>query len=78
MSNGTKRNSVDFREWLDHVFSLAEDSIYIGLGMLLIAIAFTLLIAEIVYSARYVSTLALSENIVFLLDRILLYLRSIL
>jgi uncharacterized membrane protein (DUF373 family) len=72
MSNGKKRNSADPREWLTHAFSLAEDSIYIGLGLLLIAIAFTLLITEIVYFAQYVSNLSLSENIVFLLDRILL------
>lgn len=72
MSNGKKRNSGDWRESLSHWFSLAEDAIYIGLGLLLIAIAFTLLITEFVYFGQYVSTLSLSENIVFLLDRILL------
>jgi uncharacterized membrane protein (DUF373 family) len=72
MSNGKKRNSVDLREWLSHWFSLAEDSIYVGLGLLLIAIAFTLLVIEVVYFGQYVSTGTLAENVVFLLDRILL------
>jgi uncharacterized membrane protein (DUF373 family) len=51
---------------------LAEDTLYIGLGLLLIAIALTLLITEIIYFAQYVSTWTLAENVVFLLDRILL------
>jgi uncharacterized membrane protein (DUF373 family) len=72
MSNGKKRNSVDLRELLSQWFSWAEDAIYVGLGLLLIAIAFTLLISELVYFGQYVSTWTLSENIVFLLDRILL------
>ena len=73
MSNGKKRNSADFfRQLLGHWFDLAEDTLYVGLGLLLIAIAFTLLITEIVYFAQYVSTWTLAENVVFLLDRILL------
>ena len=72
MSNGKKRNSADLRDWLSHWFSLAEDTLYVGLGLLLIAIAFTLLITEIVYFAQYLSTWTLAENVVFLLDRILL------
>jgi uncharacterized membrane protein (DUF373 family) len=72
MSNGKKRSSGDWREWLSRWFSLAEDAIYVGLGLLLIAIAFTLLVTEFVYFGQYVSTVSLSENIVFLLDRILL------
>jgi uncharacterized membrane protein (DUF373 family) len=72
MSNGKKRNSVNLREWLSQWFSLAEDAIYVGLGLLLIAIAFTLLITEMVYFAQYVSTRTLADNVVFLLDRILL------
>ena len=51
---------------------MAEDTLYVGLGLLLIAIAFTLLITEIVYFAQYLSTWTLAENVVFLLDRILL------
>ena len=73
MSNGKKRNSADFfRQLLGHWFDLAEDTLYVGLGLLLIAIAFTLLITEIVYFTQYVSTWTLAENVVFLLDRILL------
>jgi uncharacterized membrane protein (DUF373 family) len=72
MSNGKKRNSINLRDWLSHWFSLAEDTLYVGLGLLLIAIAFTLLITEIVYFAQYLSTWTLAENVVFLLDRILL------
>ena len=72
MSNGKKRNPADLRQWLGHWFDLAEDTLYVGLGLLLVAIAFTLLITEIVYFAQYLSTWTLAENVVFLLDRILL------
>jgi uncharacterized membrane protein (DUF373 family) len=72
MSNGKKRNSANLREWLSHWFSLAEDTIYVGLGLLLIAIAFTLLVTEVVYFGQYLSTGTLADNVVFLLDRILL------
>jgi uncharacterized membrane protein (DUF373 family) len=72
MSNGKKRNSVNLRDSLSHWFSLAEDTIYVGLGLLLIAIAVTLLITEVVYFAQYVSSATLADNVVFLLDRILL------
>lgn len=72
MSNGKKRNSFNLREQLSHWFGLAEDTIYVGLGLLLIAIAVTLLITEIVYFAQYVSARTLTDNVVFLLDRILL------
>jgi uncharacterized membrane protein (DUF373 family) len=67
-----QRNSGRLKESITLWFSRAEDVIYIGLGLLLTAIAFTLLITEIVYFGQYVSTASLSENIVFLLDRILL------
>ena len=73
MSNGKKRNSADFfRQLLGHWFDLAEDSIYVGLGLLLIAIAITLLLTEVLYFGKYVSTATLADNVVFLLDRILL------
>ena len=73
MSNGKKRNSADFfRQLLGHWFDLAEDSIYVGLGLLLIAIAITLLVTEVLYFGKYVSTGTLADNVVFLLDRILL------
>ena len=73
MSDGKKRNSADFfRQLLGHWFDLAEDCIYVGLGLLLIAIAITLLVTEVLYFGRYVSTGTLADNVVFLLDRILL------
>jgi len=53
-------------------FSRAEDVIYIGLGILLALTAFALLIGEAVYFVNYISGGTLSENIVFVLDRILL------
>jgi uncharacterized membrane protein (DUF373 family) len=67
-----QRYSVPLKEWITLWFNRAEDLIYVGLGLLLAAIAFTLLITEIVYFGQYVSNVSLSENIVFLLDRILL------
>ena len=67
-----QRQSVRVKDWITLWFNRAEDLIYVGLGLLLAAIAFTLLITEIVYFGQYVSTVSLSENIVFLLDRILL------
>jgi len=73
MSDGKKRNSANFfRQLLGHWFDLAEDCIYVGLGLLLIAIAITLLVTEVLYFGRYVSTGTLADNVVFLLDRILL------
>jgi uncharacterized membrane protein (DUF373 family) len=72
MSNGKRGSSGGLSEFVSLWFSRAEDAIYIGLGLLLAAIAFTLLITELVYFWNYLWTQTLSENIVFLLDRILL------
>jgi uncharacterized membrane protein (DUF373 family) len=71
MSNGKQRQSA-LREWLTWGFNQAEDTVYVGLGLLLAVTAFTLLVSEIFYFGRYVLAGTLSENIVFLLDRILL------
>jgi uncharacterized membrane protein (DUF373 family) len=65
-----KRSRV--RDWIIQGFSQAEDAVYIGLGFLLAATALTLLITEMIYFGSYLIAGALSENIVFLLDRILL------
>lgn len=54
------------------VFTHVEDVLYIGLALLLAAIAGTLLIFEIIFFAQYLITGILSDNIVMLLDRILL------
>ncbi len=72
MSDGKQHQSGQLKNWIALWFSRAEDVIYVGLGILLAAIAFTLLITEVLYFAQYVSTVSLSENVVFLLDRILL------
>lgn len=72
MSNGKQRQSRGLKEWLSLWFSRAEDAIYVGLALLLAAIAFTLLVYEIFYFVYYVSSGTLGENIVSLLDRILL------
>src|SRR5437016_11363973 len=71
MANGKQRR-VSLKESIIVWFNRAEDFIYVGLGLLLAAIAITLLITEVVYFGQYVFTVSLSENIVFLLDRILL------
>lgn len=71
MANGKQRR-VSLKESIIVWFNRAEDFIYVGLGLLLAAIAITLLITEVVYFWQYVFAVSLSENIVFLLDRILL------
>jgi uncharacterized membrane protein (DUF373 family) len=71
MPNGKKRSS-SLNEWIILWFNWAEDTIYVGLGLLLAAIALTLLVTEVIYFRRYITTATLAENIVFLLDRLLL------
>lgn len=60
------------QRWLSVSFSLIEDIIYVGLGLLLAGVAGALLITEIIYFIQYIAAGALSENVVMLLDRILL------
>jgi uncharacterized membrane protein (DUF373 family) len=72
MSNGKQRKAGTLRERLALWFSRIEDSIYVGLAVLLAAIALTLLVNEFFYFWHYIATGTLPENIVFLLDRILL------
>jgi uncharacterized membrane protein (DUF373 family) len=72
MTNGRQRRPAGLKEWLSLWFSRAEDAIYVGLALLLVAIALTLLIYEVFYFVHYVGTGTLGENIVSLLDRILL------
>src|SRR5918996_5430126 len=72
MSNGKQRKAGNLREWLALWFSRIEDGIYVGLAVLLAAIALTLLVNEFFYFWHYIATGTLPENIVFLLDRILL------
>ena len=60
------------QHWLSTGFSLIEDILYVGLGLLLAGVAGALLITEIIYFVEYISARALSENVVLLLDRVLL------
>jgi uncharacterized membrane protein (DUF373 family) len=71
MSNSKQRHA-GLKEWITIWFNRVEDAIYVGLGLLLAAIALILLITEVVYFGQYLSAGSLAENIVFLLDRILL------
>ena len=71
MTNGAKKTNA-FKESLTNWFSHAEDAIYVGLGLLLTAIALSLLITEMVYFGNYLFLRTLTDNVVFLLDRILL------
>ncbi|HEV8341342.1 MAG TPA: phosphate-starvation-inducible PsiE family protein [Candidatus Binatia bacterium] len=70
MAEPKKKEEV--REWLAKAFEGAEDVLYIGLGLLLAAAAFSLLVTEIFYFGSYLLAGTLSGNIVLLLDRILL------
>jgi uncharacterized membrane protein (DUF373 family) len=72
MSNGKRGSFGGLKESLTVWFSRAEDAIYVGLGLLLVAIAVTLLISELWYFWNYLWTATLAENIIFLLDRLLL------
>jgi uncharacterized membrane protein (DUF373 family) len=60
------------QRWIAASFSLIEDIIYVGLGLLLAGVAVALLITEITYFIQYIYAEVLSENIVLLLDRVLL------
>ena len=72
MPKETAIAKTQFRETISIVFTRIEDAIYIGLALLLAAIAAALLIAEIIFFTQYIFAGSLSENIVMLLDRILL------
>ena len=61
-----------FRESFSVIFTRLEDAIYIGLGLLLAAVAGALLISEIIFFTQYLITGILADNIILLLDRILL------
>ena len=67
-----KSIQVPLREKLSLAFTLIEDTIYVGLGLLLAGVAAALLVTEIVFFSQYILAGQLSDNIVMLLDRILL------
>ena len=72
MADSKRSEPSRLRQWVTVSFNWAEDAVYVGLGILLAAVAITLLITEIIYYVQYLAAGVLSENIVFLLDRILL------
>ena len=60
------------RAWIARVFTIVEDVVYIGLGLLLAASALALLAHGTYTFVRSVASGTLAENIILLLDRILL------
>lgn len=67
-----KKQPGGWKEKIEPWFGHAEDIVYVGLGLLLAAIALSLLVAELLYFGHYLLARTLTDNIVFLLDRILL------
>ncbi len=62
------------RGWVAGGFTLVEDVVYIGLGLLLAGSALVLLVGGVVTFVQSVSGNSFSQNAVMLLDRILLIL----
>jgi len=62
------------REGIAHAYTLIEDIVYVGLGLLLGAIVLTLLVLGIVDFARGLATWSIGHGLIGLLDRILLIL----
>jgi uncharacterized membrane protein (DUF373 family) len=62
------------REGIAHAYTLIEDIVYVGLGLLLAAIVLTLLVLGIVDFARGLASLSIGHGLIGLLDRILLIL----
>ena len=62
------------RAWLARIFTLVEDIVYIGLGLLLTGSSLVLLITGTISFGQHLMAGSLATNIVVLLDRILLVL----
>jgi hypothetical protein len=62
------------RVWVARVFTVAEDVIYVGLGILLAGSSFSLLLSGLISFGQNLLAGSLAANIVGLLDRILLIL----
>lgn len=67
-----RKQPSGWKEKLEPWFGYAEDIVYVGLGLLLTAIALSLLVTEVLYFWNYMLARTLTDNVVFLLDRILL------
>jgi hypothetical protein len=70
--NLPKLTRPEAREWIAVAFTAVEDVVYIGLGLILAASAFTLLVTGVIDFAHSVATG--KAGIIVLLDRILLIL----
>jgi uncharacterized membrane protein (DUF373 family) len=62
------------RAWIARSFSLVEDLVYIGLGLLLAGCAIVLLVGAMITFGQNLLAGAVAQNIITLLDRILLIL----
>jgi uncharacterized membrane protein (DUF373 family) len=62
------------RAWAAHAFTLVEDIVYLGLGLLLAGSSVALLIGGLITFGQHLVGGSLASNIVPLLDRILLIL----
>ena len=70
----TKEPGPVARAWIARAFTLIEDVVYIGLGLLLAASALALLLSGVVSFVENVAAGTLTQNIITLLDRLLLIL----
>lgn len=62
------------REWIARSFTVVEDIVYLGLGLLLAGISLTLLISGLINFGQNLIAGSLTTNVVLLLDRALLIL----
>ncbi len=68
------KNQEPKREWVARAFTVVEDVVYIGLGLLLAGISIALLVTGLIGFGENVIAGSLATNIVALLDRALLIL----
>ena len=64
--------AAEGREWAARAFTLVEDTVYLGVGLLLAASAFALLVATAIVFVRSVLEGVLAAHVVGLLDQVLL------
>ena len=70
----TARHQDSARTWVAKAFTLVEDAVYLGLGVLLAGCALTLLASGVYTFWQQLLAGSLSQNIIPLLDRLLLIL----
>jgi uncharacterized membrane protein (DUF373 family) len=63
---------ADGREWVARAFTFVEDAVYLGVGLLLAASAFALLVTTAIVFVRSVLGGQLTAHVVGLLDQVLL------